>query len=502
MASPYMHWFDWVVIGAYMALMLFVGFYLSRRLPNFEEFFVAGRVMTTPILICTLVSTYYGVDVLFGTSELAYNEGIVAWFSYSRPTYLFFLIAAFVIARRVRESAFFSLPEIMGRHYGRGAQVSAATASFLYSLPSLGLFGLGRAASVVVGWDPKVGALVAGGVALVYTLTGGLWAVAITDTVQFVLMCTTLAVAVPIVLSRTGSFEWAQANLDASYFHPLGSVPIWLVIVYAMTGLSILVEPAFYQRIFAAKSFKMVRNAILLGIVMWSAYDWCVTAVGILARGGVAHGFLRPDMHPNEALLRTVVWALPAGLTGIFLAGVLAAEMSTIDSYCLIAGGNVVYDIYRPVFRPKISDVELVRYTKWGVILSWILGYFIAFYFDRLMALWVFMSTVLTSAVFVPVMIALYSKRPKTALSGLASSLAGLATALGYYVLLHHFGTESEEFGTYIWSFTLGGRHVELWQEYAIFFSLPTSALGYWVGSRIGPARPAHSAAPLAAGGT
>jgi SSS family solute:Na+ symporter len=489
MASPYIHWFDWIVIAGYMAFMLFIGFYLSRRIPNFEEFFVAGRVMTTPILICTLVSTYYGVDVLFGTSELGYKEGIVAWFSYSRPTYLFFLLAAFVVAKKVRESAFFSLPEIVGRHYGTGAQVFTAFASFVYSLPALGLFGLGRAVSVVLGWDPRIGALVAGGVALVYTLSGGLWAVAITDTVQFFLMCATLAIAVPIVMSRTGGFDWVRANLPETFFDPLGGVPIWLVIVYASTGLSILVEPAFYQRIFAAKSFKMVRNALLLGILMWSAYDWCVTAVGILARAGVASGALAADMHPNEALLRATIWALPAGLTGMFLAGVLASEMSTIDSYCLIAGGNIVYDIYRPVFRPGIEDRDLVRYTKWGVLLSWALGFVLAFYFERLLALWVFMSTVLTSTVFVPVMVALYSKRPKTASSGLLSAVLGLGSAFAYYALVHALGSESEEYGTFIWSFTLGGRQFDLWQEYAIFFSLPLSALGFLVGNRIGERR-------------
>ncbi|MEE9217704.1 MAG: sodium:solute symporter family protein [Acidobacteriota bacterium] len=485
-ASPHLHWFDWVVIGSYLVMLIAIGLYLSRRIKSFEQYFVAGRVMTTPILICTLVSTYYGVDVLFGTSEVSYNEGIVAFFSYSMPTYFFFMIAAFAVAKRVRQTAFFSLPEIMGRHYGINAQVTAAMASFVYALPALGLLGLGRAASVILGWDPRVGALVAGGVALAYTLTGGLWAVAITDTIQFVLMATTLAVAVPIVMMKTGSFIWSVNNLDSSYFDPLGGIPIWLVLTYAATGLSILVEPGFYQRIFAAKSFKMVRNAMLIGLVVWGAYDWCVTAIGMLARNAVAHGYLSADIHPNEALLRAVVWALPAGFAGVFLAGVLASEMSTIDSYCLIAGGNIVYDIYRPVFKPDIKDRDLVRYTKWGVVVSWILGYFLAFVFERIMALWVFLSTVLTSTVFVPIMAALYWKWYKTRASGLLSSVAGLVVALTYYVMLSQIGSWSEEYGTYIWSFELMGAHVELWQEYALFFSLPASVLAFFIGNCIG----------------
>jgi SSS family solute:Na+ symporter len=486
--NAHMSWIDFAVIGAYLAFMLFIGYYVSRKMSNFDEFFIAGRTMTTPILICTLVSTYYGIDVLFGTSELGFNEGIVAWFGYSRPTYLFFIIAAFLLANRLREHNYRSLPDVLERFYGRPTGVFGAMASFVYALPSLGLFGLGKVFEVIFGMDPRIGAILFGGVALVYTLMGGLLADALTDTVQFVLMCVTLAIAIPLVMTHVGGFEYLARNLPASYFKPLGGVPVWLVIVYASTGLSILVEPAFYQRIFAARSGREVRNALLIGILLWGAYDWCVTAGGMLAQAAVHAGILPADTHPNTALLRVVVFALPAGLTGLFLAGVLAAEMSTIDSYCLVAGGNVVYDIYRPVFDPKADDARLSRLTKWGIVLSWALGFVLAFYFSRLLALWVFMSTILTATVFVPIMAGLFYKGRKTKLAGLLASAGGMLAAIVYYLLIHQLGEPNEEYGTFIWSFTLWGRPVSLWQEYAIFFSLPLSLAGFVAGNLLGRA--------------
>ncbi len=484
--NAHMAWIDFVVIVGYLAFMLWIGWYVSKKMANFDDFFIAGRTMTTPVLICTLVSTYYGIDVLFGTSEIGYNEGIVAWFGYSRPTYLFFIIAAFFLASRLREHNYRSLPDILEYHYGKQAGVFAALASFVYSLPSLGLFGMGKVAQVVFNVEPWIGGMIFGGVALIYTLWGGLWADALTDTVQFVLMCVTLAIAIPLVMGHVGGFHYIAQNLPGTYFKPLGSLPVWLVIVYAATGLTILVEPAFYQRIFAARSFREVRNALLIGILMWGAYDWCVTAGGMLARAAVHSGILPPDIHPNEALLRVVIFALPAGLTGIFLAGVLAAEMSTIDSYCLVAGGNIVYDIYRPVFRPDASDESLSRLTKWGILASWGLGFVLAFLFARLMALWVFMSSVLTSTVFVPIMAGLFWKGRKTRLAGLLGCAAGFAGVVGYYVLVHFLGELNEQYETYIWNFTLGDRRISLWQEYAIFFSLPLSFIGFIVGNLLG----------------
>lgn len=470
---------DLAIVGLYLLFTLAVGFSVYRRQPTFEQFFVAGRTMTTPLLVCTLMSTFYGVDVLFGTSELAYNEGVVAWFSYSRPMYLLLLVAAFMIAPRLHGAGYRTMPDVLAHYYGRPTQVVGACASFVYALPSLGLFGLGHLFSVMFGWEPWAGAIVFGGAALVYTLAGGLMADALTDTIQFVMMCVTLAIAIPLVLIEVGGFAAVEAARGAEYFDPFGTIPGWLVLVYASTSLVVFVEPAFYQRIFAARSAADVRNGLLAGILLWAAYDWCVTAGGMLAAGAVSQGLLPADLHPDQALLEVVMHGLPVGLTGVFLAGVLAAEMSTVDSYCLVAGGNVAYDVYRPVFRPQASDAELVRWTQRGTLLSWVLGFVLAFAFERILALWVFLSTVLTATVFVPLMAGLFWRGRKTPLAGLLSSAAGLASSLIYYLMVYTFGRFDEGFATYIW--TLGG--VDLWQEYAMLISIPLSFLGFVLGT-------------------
>ena len=80
---------DWLIVAAYLAAMVGVGIFLARRHTDFDDFFLAGRALTTPILITTLISTYYGIDVLFGSSQLGYTDGLVAWFGYARPAYFF-----------------------------------------------------------------------------------------------------------------------------------------------------------------------------------------------------------------------------------------------------------------------------------------------------------------------------------------------------------------------------------------------------------------------------
>ncbi len=339
-------------------MLLGVGYYVYRRAPSFEQYLLAGRMMTTPILICTLASTYYGLDILFGSSEIAFNDGIVAYIGYALMMLGIYLFAAISLSKRPPQANFTSLPEILERSYGRSTAVFGAIGSLLYALPSTSLFALGRISEVVFGVDARVGALALGGIALSYTLMGGLMA---------------------------------------------------------------------------------------------------------------------------------VTHALPIGLTGLFLAGVLAMAMSTMDSYTLVAGANLSYDLYRPLMKPNATDREMVRATKIGVIISWILGYAIAFAFDRIMALLVFVVTILTSTVLVPIMISMFYKGRKTSMAGLSSCAGGLISVLVFYFGLAQIGVYNEVYGTFIWSFTFASESFSIWREYALFYCLPISLVGFLVGNRFGP---------------
>jgi hypothetical protein len=103
--------------------------------------------------------------------------------------------------------------------------------------------------------------------------------------------------------------------------------------------------------------------------------------------------------------------------------------------------------------------------------------------FDRLMALWVFTATFLTSIVLVPIFMGLYYKGRRTPLAGVMSSAFGLGSVIAYYFGISYFGVANELYGTYIWTFDVGSLSIDLWQEYGLFFSLPMSLLGFAVGN-------------------
>tara|TARA_B100000686_G_scaffold94808_1_gene101365 strand:+ start:69110 stop:70567 length:1458 start_codon:yes stop_codon:yes gene_type:complete len=469
---------DFTIIFLYLSGMVGVGFWFAKKHSDFDDFFLAGRSLTTPILITTLISTYYGIDVLFGDTQLAFTDGVVAWFGYARPTYAFYLIAALLLSRRLREDNFKSLPDILNFYYGKNTRYIGAITSFIYSLPALSLYGFGMLGDVILGWDPTTGMLVLGGIALIYTLTGGFWAVALTDSVQFIMMCLVIALAFPFAMNFIGDFGSMIKILPTSFFDTMGDLNIFLIIIYASTGLSVLVEPTFYQRIFAAKSYKNIRNALLIGIFIWGSYDWVITILAMSAKTAVMQGSLPYNTAPDAALLTIVVAALPVGMVGLFLAGVLSTEMSTLDSYCLVAGGNISYDIYKPFINPEATDNQLIKVTRYGILLSWVLGFFMATAFEQMLGLWVFMASILISSTLIPILLGLYIPMFRKPLAGFISSGSGLLSTviLNIYIMTMGSFNVSEE--TYVVQFF----GIDFLQEFVMYISLPISFIGFFIG--------------------
>ena len=478
-----MHVIDYTIISIYLAGMVGVGLWFAKKHTDFDDFFLAGRSLTTPLLITTLISTYYGVDVLFGDSQLGFTDGVVAWFGYARPTYAFFLIAAFLLAQRLRKEDFKSLPDILDKYYGRNTRYVSAVTSFIYSLPALSLYGFGMLGDVILGWEPIIGMLVLGGIGLGYTLPGGFWAVVLTDSIQFVMMCVVLALAFPFAMNLIGGFDSMVEKLPSSYFDTMGDLSIWLIIIYASTGLAILVEPTFYQRIFAAKSYKNVRNALVIGIFIWGSYDWIITILAMAAKTGtlmkiMGDPIIDPGVAPDAALLSIMVAALPVGALGLFMAGVLSTEMSTLDSYCLVAGGNVAYDIYKPAFKPDATDDELIRTTRYGIFLSWLLGFAMAVSFEQMLGLWVFMASILISSTMTPILLGIYVPSFRKPLAGFLSAGLGLLSTIILNIYIMMTGTFDTVEETYI----VQWFGIDFLQEFVMYITVPISFMGFFIG--------------------
>jgi SSS family solute:Na+ symporter len=249
------------IVVAYLAGMITVGYLVAGRIQRFSDFFVAGRTLTTPILICTLVSSYYGLDALFGDAGDAAREGVVVWFTYGRPYTLALLLTALFLARKFERTGFLTISDVLAATYGRSTQVAGAVASFLYALPVLAIMGLAGLGQVLFGLPLWAGAVIGSLLSVAYVAMGGFWADVLTDVAQFTIMCVSLAVALPLILHGVGGVARINQTVGAGVLAPVGTPPPRNKIAYAQTAASVRVGPGVYQRKVAARERRAGRNA-------------------------------------------------------------------------------------------------------------------------------------------------------------------------------------------------------------------------------------------------
>ena len=146
-----MHGLDWVVVGAYIFGMLYIGYWFSKKSSSFDDYFMAGRGITAPLLVGTLVSTFYGLDTLFGTSEVGFHEGISAFFAYSLPYTALYVAMAFLspaFKNRFPENS--TMQDIAFQKYGDRAGIITSVASFIYSTNTMEMMGIGFLLHLVI----------------------------------------------------------------------------------------------------------------------------------------------------------------------------------------------------------------------------------------------------------------------------------------------------------------------------------------------------------------
>jgi solute:Na+ symporter, SSS family len=396
------HLLDWGVIAIYVAFLAVVWWRGRRTRMAPLDYLVAGRRLTLPAFVATLVATWYGG--ILGIGEYTWRYGISNWLVFGVPYYVGALLFALFFARRARETRLFTIPDLLAERSGRLPALVGAVLVFVTSIPAAYLLMLGTLFATMTG-APLVPCVVAAGVlSLFYVDRGGLRTVVFTDQVQFVLMYAGVGILFAFLVVGFGTKPFASDALPASHFAWHGGNPPQAIFVWYFIALSALVDPGFWQRAYAARTPEIAREGVLWSIAFWMLFDLMTTSIGLYARA------LLPDLaDPVQAFPQLGRLVLPPLALGLFFLGMIATVMSTIDSYGFIAAGTIGRDVIWRL-RGDASNDRIPFYTRFGLAIACVAAVVLALAQPSVIALWHDIGSVTTPALLIPVGMALLGR--------------------------------------------------------------------------------------------
>ncbi len=444
--------------GVFYALFLLyaVGRLFRKSATGAVEFIVASRGLTLPAFTASLVSTWYGG--ILGVGEYTFSYGISNWLVFGVPYYLYAAVFALFIARRARRSQVLTVPDLLENNFGRPAALAGAGMMFIMTVPAAYVLMLGVLLNFATGWPLWVGVVLGTALSVSYVYRGGLKAVVATDIIQFFLMFLGFLILVPVCYSKFGGWDFLQANLPTGHLKWDGGLGVQAIAVWYFIALSTLVEPAFYQRCFAAKSEKVAKRGIFAAIGLWMVFDFLTTTAGLYARA------LLPDLaNPVQAFPALAAHVLPPFFQGIFTVALLATIMSTVDSYAFICAVTLGRDVVGR-WRGKLADDEeqSLPLIRMSLTVTAVLAVAMALLSESVIDLWKILGSLGTPVLLGPMMLAHKGVR----LSGGKTALVMVGSGMTAAVWL-----------------LLGGGDAWLGVE-AIFPGLLFSGLGLWWVSR------------------
>jgi solute:Na+ symporter, SSS family len=324
---------------AYCAFLLWAAFVRFRvEQKTAGDYILASRRLTLPAFVATLVTTWYGG--ILGVGEYTWKHGLSNWLVFGVPYYLYAAIFAVFLAGRARRSSVLTIPDRLHERFGLGPALVGAATLFLMSAPAAYVLMLGVLGQIYAGWPMWVGVVLGTLLSVANVYRGGLRNLVLVDIVQFVLMFLAFVVVVPVCARTFGGFHFLAARLPAGHLTWDGGQGMQAVAVWYVIALSTLVEPAFYQRCYAARSVSVARWGVFVSILCWVFFDFLTTSAGLYARA------LIPNLEdPVAAFPALGQLVLSPFWQGVFLVGMLSVVMSTVDGYTFIAAITVGRDI-------------------------------------------------------------------------------------------------------------------------------------------------------------
>ena len=428
----------YTVLVLYLGIMAFIGWYAGRKTNSIGDFFVLSGKAGVLVSGIAYFSTQFSMGTFLGTPGTIYGVGY-AGMAISVPGAVFCMILpALLIGRKLitlgHKYGFLTMADYLtDRYHSKKMSGVLGVMMLFFLVPMMGaqIIGAGVIVHVFTGLPEWVGVVGMGIIVILYCMTGGMKGAMMTDVIQGSLMIATAVVTFIVSVVMGGGFSNINHTLQSmneaylTFPGANGYMP-WTYYVSNIVLWSFFTmgQPHLFTKFFAMKDHKTMFKAILLGtagmffsatLIEWAGVNGIASIQNIEKADQIIPMILQRGMNPF--------------LASIFIAGIVAAGMSTIDGILVTTTGAVTRDIYQKIINKDATDEAVMKLSKVvTVIIGIIVICFGVFQPGSIFEINLFAFSGM--AIFVvPILFGIYWKKA-TAKGAIASVIVGIISLL------------------------------------------------------------------------
>jgi sodium/proline symporter len=387
-----------VVLGIYVAILFLIGIFASRRVSSLSDFYLGGKRLGYWAVAFSARATGESGWLLIGLTGMGALSGLSAYWVVVGEV-LGVAVSWWFMAKKFKRKSdaygSITIPDYLESHFKstkKTIRILSATilSVFVIIYVSSQIDVTGKAFESMMGLDYFTGAIIGFLIVLSYIFIGGFVAAVWSDMFQGILMFLGLVLLpVVVIFSMNGTPGIFQSlrEIDPALTNVFGtSDDVWMNIAtmlgFALIGLGFLGSPQVYVRFMSIRDESEIDKGKWVAIIFTLFTDAAAVTIGILGR----IFFTQPGQDPQavlgvgaeNVLSMLTEQFLPYVLVAIYVAIVLSAIMSTIDSLLVIASSAITRDFYQKIFKPNLGEKEMVKISRWVTLIMSVVALIIA----------------------------------------------------------------------------------------------------------------------------
>ncbi|MGH9398160.1 MAG: sodium:solute symporter family transporter [Terriglobia bacterium] len=424
---------DYVVVAGYFAIVLWVGFYFRNYLTTAKDYFAGGHQVPWWMAGISHYMSSFSAFSFIAYAQIGYSYGWVAvtLFWVTVPACI---LGGLVFARRWRRARIITPVEFLESRFSALLRQLFAWAGIPMKIfdDALKVFATGLFVSLAVGLNLHWAIIACGLVMVAYTFLGGLWALVVTDFVQFLMKVLAILLLLPLALWKVGGIRNAFTGLPVHFLHPSGGPYGWVYIV----GFAVLIAISYNGSWALAQKYYSVKDEhSATRAAYFAAFLNFLGAPVMIVPALLARKFLPGLMAQHrtaDVYVLMVLDLLPAGMIGIIIAAMFSATMATVSADFNSMASVLTQDVYYRLINPRAEESSLVRMGRLITLalgaLTVVLGLWIAVrHQESLFHLMVTVFGLLMAPTLLPLLAGL-TVRSLTRKGALAGFVVGLLT--------------------------------------------------------------------------